>query len=191
MNIKDYSGVLTVAQVDGAALTAAARASCIPAANIFTIPPNYFDYPGKQLKIKATGRISSLITTPGTARFDVNFLDSAAVNAIVFDGLAVLLDTVAAHVNEHWDLEIDLELRGQPGIAATLFGTGRWSSQNILGVPAGTPRGGLTALLPWGTAPVVGAPFNSTLEQKVDLRFTQTVATGSLTVHKYALISPN
>lgn len=191
MPLRDHSEVLTVAQSDGTAHVTAARLSIIPAANVFTIPPNYFDLPGKQLVIKARGRLSTVITTPGTARFDVNFLDSAAVNAIVFDGLAVLLDTVAGHTNEHWDLEIELELRGAPGIAATLFGTGKWFSQNILGTPAGTPRGGLVAMLPWNVAPAVGAVFNSTLANQVDLRFTQIVATHSLQLHKYKLESPN
>lgn len=190
MPLLPFMETLVTAQGDGAVLTAAARNSAIPAAALFTIPPNFFDVVGKQIMIKASGRISSVITTPGTARWDVNFLDSAAANAIVFDGLAVLLDTVAGHTTEPWDLEIVLTCRAI-GATGNLFQYGRWSAMNILGTPAGTPRGSVNALLPWNVAPVVGANFNTTLSQQVDLRFTQTVATGSMTVHQYSLIRMN
>jgi hypothetical protein len=49
----------------------------------------------------------------------------------------------------------------------------------------------VTALLPWNAAPAVGATFDSTTSQVVDFFFTQTVATGSMTLHQYSLISLN
>ena len=76
---------LITAQVDGTTLTAAAAASCIPAAAKVTIPANYFQI-GKTLMLFATGRISSAVTTPGTARFDVRF-----GSTVVFDSLAMNL----------------------------------------------------------------------------------------------------
>lgn len=177
---------------DGTALTAAARASAIQAASLYTLSPGYFDAIGKKLIIRAHGRISSLITTPGTARFDVNFLDSAAVNAIVFDSLAILLEDGEAHVDKTWELEIELTARAL-GTAGNLFGRGKFTSTDInnrfaLGA---NPQGGIVALLPWNTAPAVGANFNTTLAQQIDLRFTQTAATGSLQVHNYDIIAPN
>lgn len=175
---------------DGAALATAARVSALPSDGIITIDPNFFDVIGKMLIIRAHGRISSVITTPGTARYDVNFLNSAAANVIVFDGLAVLLDTVAGHTNVGWELEIRLRARAI-GAAGNLFGHGRWSCEDILGVPATAPKGVLSAILPWNAAPAVGANFDTTLAQTIDLRFTQTVATGSMTLHGYELISPN
>jgi hypothetical protein len=192
MPLLPFPETLVTAQVDGTALTAAARNSAIPAAALFTLPPNFFDVAGKTLHIKASGRISTVITTPGDARFDVNFLDSAAANAIVFDGLAVKLETVTAYTNHNWWLEIWLTCRAV-GVTGNLFGQGLYTAVNVFENNAlgALPRGSMTATLPFNTAPAVGANFNTTLAQQVDLRFTQTVATGSLTLHQYALIRMN
>ena len=175
-----YWETLVTSQVDGTALTAAAAASAIPAAAKKTIPANYFDVIGKQLMIKASGRISSVITTPGTARFDIRF-----GAAVVFDGLAALLDSVASHTNVGWMLEILLTCRAI-GAAGNLMGQGIWACEDILGVPAVAPKGVLSAIIPWNTAPAVGANFDTTATQQIDMFFTQTVATGSLTVHQFA-----
>jgi len=180
-----YKEVLVTSQIDGAAVTAAAATTLLPAAAKFTLPANFFRNIGQRLKITAAGRISSLITTPGTARFSITFGATT-----VFDGLAVLLDTVAAHTNVGWWLEIDLTCRAI-GTSGNLMGVGRWTCEDILGVPAAAPKGVLTAMLPWNTAPAVGNNFDTTATQQVDLVFTQTVATGSCTCHQYSLESQN
>jgi hypothetical protein len=185
MSKQTWNEILVTSQADGTTLTAAAAASMIPAAAKYTLPANFFDYVGKSIRITATGKISSLITTPGTARFDVRFGSN-----VVFDGLAVLLDTVAAHTNVGWKLDIVLTCR-TIGTSATLIGTGVWTCEDILGVPATAPKGVLSAILPWNSAPAVGATFDSTASQTVDINFTQTVATGSLTCQTYMFESLN
>jgi len=185
MSLNKWQETLVNSQVDGSALTAAAATSAIPAAAKFTLPTNYFDTIGKKLRIRATGRISSLITTPGTARFDVRFGAT-----VVFDGLAVLLDTVAGHTNVGWILDIELTCRAI-GATGNLMGQGLWTCEDILGVPATAPKGVLSAILPWNSAPAVGNNFDTTATQQIDLFFTQTVATGSMTVHQYEVIAPN
>ena len=176
---------LITAQVDGTPNTAGTAASAIPPAAVFTLPANFFSVIGKQLLIKASGRISSPITTPGTARFDVRFGAT-----VVFDGLAVLLDSVAAHTTVGWWLEILLTCR-VIGTSGNLMGQGLWTCEDILGVPATEPKGMLSAILPWQSAPAVGNNFDTTASQAVNLYFTQTVATGSMTLHQYSLVSPN
>lgn len=192
MPLYPFAETLVTAQGDGAALTAAARNSALPGAALFTLPPNFFDVAGKQVLIMASGRISTVVTTPGTVRWDVNFNDSSATDAIVFDSLAVALDTNVAYTNVHWYLEILLTCRAI-GATASLMGMGRYTSTQIIGRNAlgASPTGALTATLPWNTAPAVGATFDSRLSQQVDLRFTQTVATGSITLHQYSLIRLN
>ena len=61
------------------------------------------------------------------------------------------------------------------------------STEDILGVPATAPKGVLSAILPWNSAPGVGIGIDNTTTNKVDLFFTQTVATGSLTLQQYRL----
>jgi len=180
-----FEELLITAQVDGTAVTAAAATTLLPPAALYTLPANFFSAIGKQLRIEASGRISSVITTPGTARFDVRL-----GGTVVFDGQAILLDTVAGHTTVGWKLDILLTCRAI-GTAANVFGIGTWTCEDILGVPATAPKGVLTAILPWNTTPAVGANFNSTVSQQVDLQFTQTVATGTCTLHQYALMSRN
>ena len=185
MPSQSWSQVLASSQSDGPALTAAARALALPQQAVFTLPANFFQFVGQQLLVKASGRISSLITTPGTARFDVAFGSN-----VVADSQAILLDTVAAHTNVGWHLEMLMTCRAV-GSSANLMFDGTWTCEDILGVPASAPKGVLSAMLPWNAAPAVGANFDSTATQQVGLYFTQTVATGSLTVHQYSLIALN
>lgn len=174
---------LVTAQGNGGTLTAAAAASALPSEAVYTLPANCLNYVGQQLLVKASGRISSVITTPGTARFDLRF-----GSTVVADSLAILLDTAAAHTNVGWTLEMLLTLRAV-GASASLFMQGTWACEDILGVPATAPKGSLVAILPWNSAPAVGNTFDSTATQAVNLYFTQTVATGSMTLHQYALIA--
>jgi hypothetical protein len=185
MSSQSWNQTLVTSQGDGTSLTAAAAASCIPAAAKFTLPANFFQNIGQQLHIRASGRISSLITTPGTARYDIRFGAT-----VVFDSLAILLDSVAAHSNVGWFMEIFLTCR-VIGTAASLMGQGFWTCEDILGVPATAPKGVLSAIIPWNSAPAVGTTFDSTASQVVDMFFTQTAATGSMTVHQYSVTSLN
>lgn len=171
---------LVSAQIDGTARTAAATASLLPGAAIKTLPANYFDTIGQQLLIKASGKVSTVITTPGTIRFDVRLGGTA-----VFDSLAILPDTVAAHTDVGWELEILMTLRAI-GASANFMGIGRFTCEDILGVPASAPKGVLSAILPWNSAPAVGGNIDSTTALALDLRFTQTVATGSITLQQYS-----
>lgn len=186
MSDQSWQQVLVTAQGAGGAVTAAAETSLLPDdGSKYTFPANAFSVPGKGIKITATGIISSVITTPGTARFKVKF-----GSTVVFDGLAALLDSVAAHTNVGWKLEIELHQRAV-GSVATLIGVGTFTCEDILGVPATAPKGVLVAMLPWNSAPAAGSTFDSTVAQLCDLTFTQTVATGSITLQTYKLESLN
>jgi hypothetical protein len=184
MSLQSWQETLVTAQVDGAAHTTAAAASIIPAAAKFTLPPNFFATIGKQLRVWASGRVSLAVTTPGTLRFDVRF-----GGTVVFDGLAIVLDT-AGYTNVGWFLDLLLTCRAI-GTSANLMGQGEFRSTVIAGQPTTPPKGGLTAILPWNSAPAVGSNFDSTASQAVDLFMTQTVATHSLTLHQYQLVAVN
>ena len=190
MGLQTWQETLVQSVTDGPVLTAAARASCIPTANRIVLPNYYFQI-GKTLRVQMSGRISSLITTPGTARFDICM--GAAGTTIVFDSLAILLDTVAAHVNVPWFLDVELVCRTIGATTLTTFFPSKaiFTCEDILGVPATAPKGVLAATLPWNTAPVIGAGMDNTAASALDVFFTQTVATGSLTVHNYRVDALN
>jgi hypothetical protein len=77
---------------DGPTLTAAAAASCIPTGSRIILPNNYF-YVGKIIRVSLFGRISCVVTTPGTARFDVRIGPSGTI--IAYDSGAINLNIVA------------------------------------------------------------------------------------------------
>jgi hypothetical protein len=182
---QSFGEVLIEAQVDGPTLTAAAAASCIPPAAKFPLPGQYFSWIGKKLRIDMSGRVSTLVTTPGTFRIDIRF-----GGTVVFDSLAIALATADAYTNQGWRFHCDLIARNT-GTAMSLFPEAWILLPNMAGVPSTPPKAFGAAMLPWNTAPAVGNTFDGTVQQVVDVFFTQTVATGSQTVHTYELVSPN
>src|SRR4051812_20355053 len=103
-----YWETLASIVADGTALTAAARASLLQGGakpGLCTLPANKLRV-GDVLHLKASGRISSLITTLGTARFDFGVQGGSPAPAWM-DSLAILLDTVQAHTNVGWILDME------------------------------------------------------------------------------------
>lgn len=177
-----WTNPIARATADGPTLTGASAASCLPTPAVITLPNNFFDVPGKMLRITASGRISCAVTTPGTARFDIRLGASAIV---AFDSLAMPLNIVA-QTSVPWWLEILLTARAVgSGTTANLMGQGQFGSVALVGSPAPASGAPGAFQLPYNTAPVVGAGFDSTSALKLDMFFTQTVATGSMTLHQY------
>lgn len=180
-----YWETLASIAADGTALTAAARASLLQGSakqGLYTLPPNKLRI-GDVLHLKAFGRISNVVTTPGTARFD---LSAGVGGTAFFDTLAMPLNIVVKS-NVLWTLEAEGIVRAV-GNAANLFWAGKWLSEASINtaVPSTGPGPG-GQNVPYNTAPVVGANFDHSVAQIIDFNFTQTVATGSITVHGYVL----
>lgn len=174
--------VVAASYTDGPALTAAAAASCLPTYGPTILPAGLFQI-GRILRLTASGRISCVVTTPGTARWDLRL-----GGAIVFDTLAMPLNIVAK-VNVNWRLEVVMTVRAVgPTTTANLIGQGMWLSEASINtaLPATGPGPG-GQLVPYNTPPVVGAGFSSVTALTMDFFFTQTVATGSMTLHQFML----
>src|SRR6266850_4953228 len=182
MSLQTWQETLVFLTADATALTAAARASLTQGSGTaarYTLPANFF-YVGRMLKITAQGRISCAVTTPGTARFDVSFGgtangDSGAMNL-----------NIVAKTNVPWWLEIVGTCR-TVGPSATIFWFGNFTSEAVVGsaLPTAGGNGALNFTHGGLGATAVGASFDSTASQAVDLQFTQTVATGSITLQQY------
>jgi hypothetical protein len=172
---------IVMGATDGPTLTAAARASCIPTANRIVLPNNFF-YIGRAIRITMNGRISCAVTTPGTARFDICM--GSAGTTVVFDTLALNLNIVAK-TTVPWSLDVLLVCRAVgTGTSTTFFPRGEFTSEAIIGSPLPTVGGNGSLRAPVG-APAVGAGMDNTAASALDVFFTQTVATGSMTVHNY------
>jgi hypothetical protein len=182
MSLQTWQETLVSSQVDGPTLTAAAAATAIPPAALITIPAGWWQI-GRVLKVTAQGRISCVVTTPGTARFQVR---QSAVS--VFDSGALNLNIVAKVTVPFW-LEIIMTCRAiGNGTSANLMGQGAFQSEAVVGSPLPAAGGNGSLLCPVG-APAVGTGFDSTIANILDLFFTQTVATGSMTIHQYKVES--
>jgi hypothetical protein len=173
------SQVIASSYTDGPTLTAAAAASCVPTYFPTTLPAGYWQI-GRIWRLRASGRISCVVTTPGTARFDVRL-----GGIVAFDTLAMPLNIVAK-TNVAWNLDVLMTCRAVgSGTSANLISQGWWLSEaSILTALPATGPGPGGQNVPYNTAPVVGAGFNSQSALTLDVFFTQTVATGSLIVHQ-------
>ena len=187
MSMQTWQETIVVGSTDGPTLTAAAAASCIPTPSRI-IPPNNYFYVGKLLKVVLHGRISCAVTTPGTARFDIRMGPSGTI--VVYDTGAMNLNVVAK-TTVPWLLEVWLTCRAVgSGTATNFMGIGNFQSEAVVGSPLPTVGGNGSLLCPVGT-PAVGTGFDNTAANAIDCFFTQTVGTGSLTVHGYRIDSLN
>jgi hypothetical protein len=184
MSLQSWSETLVTAQVDGTQiLNSTTQASIIPAAAKFTLPANFFSI-GKKLRITASGRVSNVVTTPGTLLFQVLFGATAVFNS----GNATIALNTTAKTDVTWDLLIDMTCRAI-GASANLMTTLKWTSESVVGAASGTT---LTAFIP-ASAPAVGSNFDSTTAQVVDLqaKFSVATATTAMTLHEYSLEALN
>jgi len=187
MSFQSWQETLIASSVDGPTLTAAARASAIPPAALITLPPNWW-YVGRMMKVTAQGRISNVVTTPGTARWGIGY---GAID--IWDGGAIALNQIAKVTIPFW-LEIILTCRAV-GVttSANVVGFGTFMSEAVVGSVLPSAGGQGTMLMPVGvtTIPTASGGFDSTIANIQTLNFTQTVATGSMTVHQYKVEALN
>lgn len=179
-----------ISAVDGTALASSTTAtSILPASGKFTLPSIFFDsVNGKTLRFRALGRISTVVTTPGTLTLDIRF-----GSVVVFNGGAMTLNTTA-QTNMGWILDVDLVIRTVgASTTATVLGQGEWKSHAVIGSAAPTAGGCGTHVLPYNTAPVAGTGFDSTAAQTIDLFATWSVsnAANSIQLHQFSIESMN
>jgi hypothetical protein len=172
-------------QVDGAAVTTnGADTSMLPPASLYTLPANSLAI-GSILRIKQWGRISNIVTTPGTLTLTVFF---GAVK--VFTSSAMQLNAVAK-TNVSFFTEIMLTCRAiGNGTNANFMGMGIWSSESVVGSPVPATGGCGQFMMPTVT-PIVGTGFDSTVTQQIDCRANFSLTGNSLTCHQYILESLN
>jgi hypothetical protein len=176
-----WNQTIITSQGAGSALTAASAASMLPGQAKFTFPANLLKI-GDHLHVIARGIISCVVTTPGTARYDIRF-----GSTVVFDTGALNLNIVAK-TSVPWTLDVDLEVRSVgSGTAATLWGQGTWSSEAVIGSPANSAGGNGILNVPVGSL-AASSGFDSTTSFAIDSFFTQTVATGSMTMEQFRII---
>jgi hypothetical protein len=183
-----YMQMVHTAQAAGPSSTAVGPATLLPGAALYTFAPDTFDDLGHMLIIEASGRISNVVTSQPTFKFSVFFGATS-----IFDTGAILTSTTA-HTTVPWYLRIMLTLRAN-GATANFMGQGIVASRAFIDLGATTDittSGHPFLLGPEGT-PTVGANFDSSASQKVDLQYTLSVATAGnlIQLEQYSLIDCN
>lgn len=188
MSTQGWVEAIAVAPVDGPTLTNTVTAnSLIVASAKPVLPAQYFNVAGKSLRVRVKGRISTVVTTPGTLTLDIRL-----GTTVVFNGGAMALN-VNAQTNATFDVDVTLTCRSiGNGTTATLLGIGLFSSRAVIGSAAVGVGGAGELLLP-DTAPAVGTGFDSTTAQTIDIFGTWSVASASnaITVHQIIIESLN
>lgn len=192
MSFQSWQEALITSQTDGSALSASVTAtSLLPGQAKVTLPAGFFNAPGKAVRITFAGRLSNLVTTPGTLTLDVRMGPTS--NIVVFNGGAMQMSTTA-HTNVPIMGDILLTCRAVgSGTSANLMGQGRVTSQALsLTAVADSTTTPATLLMP-NTAPAVGTSFDSTVAMVVDFFGTFSVNSGSnsITIHQFLVEAVN
>lgn len=181
MSLQSWGETLISAQGDGTAVTGTAAGTLLPTAAKAVLPANYFAI-GRVLRANLWGRISNIVTTPGTLT-----LDFRLNNGVVFTSGAIPLNVVAK-TNVSWRTILMLTCRSiGSGSVATLMGQGDFTSESVVSSVAGTAN---DVMLP-ASAPAVGTGFDSTAAQVCDMQATFSLTGNSIQLHQYTLESMN
>jgi hypothetical protein len=187
MSFQSWQETLVASQVDGAALTGSLTAtSLLPGQAKFTLPAGFFGTAGKSVRITARGRISNIVTTPGTLTLDIR------LGAVIAQTSQALALNIVAKTNVSFEYEMILAARTVGnGTTATLMGIGSFSSESVIGSPLPTVGGSGILMIP-ASAPAVGTGFDSTSSQVVDMFGTWSLSNAnSIQVHEYILEALN
>jgi hypothetical protein len=167
--IESWYKPLFISKEDGASLSnSTTETSILPPSIKIPIPGGFFELIGQRIKVTAMGRISNIVTTPGTLTLKLKFGSNIIWNSGAFNLNVVAKTTVP------WWLDLELSLRAI-GASANFLPIGAFTSESVVGSPANTAGGNGSLMLPVG-APVVGANFDSTASQILDLSATFSVA---------------
>lgn len=183
-----YTGILVSMGQDGTAVTGTSEGSLLHTSARYTIPANFLFYPGQALRLRAAGRISNIVTTPGTITFRFKMGPTANIISAVSPGLQL---NAVAKTNVLWVLDWDFTLRGVGGgTTATFMHSGLWSSESVVGSPLPAAGGMGQHAIP-ASAMGVGTGWDNTVSNLTDLSAQFSLTGNTITCHTYKLESLN
>lgn len=169
---------------DGAALAnSTTPTSLLPSIRkVAAVPLGYFDRIGRVIPFMFSGRISTLVTTPGTLSLALRLGSTD-----IFSSGAMALNTTA-QTNVHWLLEGELIVRAIGGGTTTTFMPKgcRFVSHAVIGSPAPSAGGAGEHMLPFNAAPAVGTGIDNGASLLFDLFGTWSVANAANSIQLHA-----
>ena len=179
-----YLAAAIASKVDGTALTNSTTAtSLLPLGAKWTFPTEWFAAPGCAILVMATGRISTVVTTPGTLTLDLR------LGSVVIATSGTMVLSTTAKTNVTWSAWWLLTLRATGGgTAANFMHTDAFTSE---AAGATTVAGEAKTILMPQSAPAVGTGFDETAAQQLDMFGTWSVANASNSIQVHQFIPIN
>lgn len=176
---------LVSAQGDGSSLSNSTTATTIiPAPAKITLPNNFWQYVGKTMRIFASGRLSNIVTTPGTLTLDVRL-----GGTVVLNGGAMQMSTTA-HTTLPWVWEAWLTCRAIGG-TGNFMGQARMTGQPISFTNNAdlSTSNSIGATLAPNTTPAVGNNVDTTTALSLDLFAAFSIANAGnlIQLHQYTV----
>jgi len=161
---------------DVAAVTLATTDKAIyPAGAHPNLGQQFFGFPGKGLKVRAFGRMTTG-ATPGNLTWDIYWGNGADANGTII-GSSAAVALVANATNLSWWLDLDIVCRST-GSSGTVFVTGKADFNVALVLSTNAP-----VLIP-ASAPAVSAAIDLTANNIVSVQFKRSGSTAeTLQVH--------
>ena len=171
--------ILAASSADSTALTNTTTATTIlHGSGVGTIPAGTLQI-GSILKATLRGRISTVVTTPGTLTFDMR------LGSVIISSLGAINLNTTAQTNASFELEIIAVIRALgAGTAANALVTAKFSSRAIIG-SAAVAAGGVGSIVLPDTAPAVGTGFDSSASQAVNVFGTWSVANAANSIQTH------
>lgn len=170
--------------VDIAAVTLAATNKALyPASNFPVLGGQYFARPGKKLRVRLFGRMTTG-TTPGNLTLGILYGTGADANGVVLASSAAVA-LVASQTNLAWKCEVTVHCR-TIGAAGTLFATGDFEANVAVLASTNQPM-----FIP-ASAPVVSGACDLTAALIISVQALRSGSTGeTMQVHDMEVLSLN
>jgi hypothetical protein len=182
MPLQTWTEALASSQADSVAVAnTLTETSILPTNCNIIFPSSFFVNLGQSIYIRAFGRASTVVTTPGTLKLSVKLGGTGASGTAVATFTTPTL-TTTAQTNDSWWLEWMLQLR-VTGSVAQFMHLAQFTS-GILNNNTVAPQ---TSFFP-ATAPAVGTAFDARASNQFDLTATWSVASASNTIQTHGFI---
>jgi hypothetical protein len=163
---------------DAVTLSASVTETVISSDSLFTLSPNFFAAPGKQVWFRCMGKVSNVVTTPGTITFRLRY--GGIAGTILANSGAIAFNSVAATDNM-WYVETWLEAlaTGPSATALTLLTYGECWLANTAGAAADIRN---SSMPPGGTALANVASLDGTTGKALSLTAQFSVSTAGTAI---------
>lgn len=175
MSVQSWVETIAASLADSTAVTGTAEAVMVP--NL-TLPANYM-YPGRVLRARMSGKISNVVTTPGTITLRARWGGVAGTVLAASDAIAM---NIVAQTDDAWEAEFYITCR-TAGASGSFLTSGKAFFGNIVAASIGQAQ-----LIPSASNAAVGS-LDTTAATALSFTAKFSVNLNSLTVLQSTLES--